>query len=114
MTIPDRPPRGLRWVEQWPSKALVILLAVISLSLSIYVAGQYVTFVDCLRRNDRADQQRTAAIATATDAERKQQALLLAATTPAAAHEAKRAVIRAYAETDRVRAANPPDTRSCG
>lgn len=114
MTIPPHPPRGLRWVEKWPTRAGVIFLAVISLILSIYVAYQYAALVDCLRFNDEADQRRTAAIAIATTVERQRQAALISAPNKELAAIARAGVIAAYAETDRVRAANPPVTRRCG
>ncbi len=101
------PPRGLRWTDAPSGRLIATALAVVSLVVSLYVGYRYVGLIDCLQSRDTADQTRTAAIAAATDAERIAQANLIAtAGTPEAAG-AREAVLRAYAHTDKVRAANP-------
>lgn len=111
--LPERPPRGLRWIDNYWARFGAFVLVLLSVGLSIYVANRYLHLVDCLNANDTADRRRTAAIATATDAERAAQRRLIVATTREESLAARAATIASYDATDRVRAQNPPSMRSC-
>lgn len=98
-------PRGFRWADQPIGRALVTVLAVLSLSLSLFVGYKYVGLIQCLRDRATADAVRTKAIADATDHERAaDRALLMKIGDPEAL---RHAALDARAATDRVRAANP-------
>lgn len=103
------PPPGLAWAGTDAARLVAILLAVVSIVVSLYVGYRYVGLVDCLRATAAADQRRTAAIAEATDAERAADLTLLAGTVPGGPNgaELRRVDIAAREHTDRVRAANP-------
>ena len=111
--LPAEPPRGFRWLDSFVTRLAVFALVLVSIGLTLYVGYRYVALTDCLQRNDAADSRRTSAIATATNGERTAQRILIAADTPAEAAEARYDVLKAYDATDRVRAANPPNTRPC-
>ncbi len=105
------PPRGLKWTISSFGRMLSLTLAVASLVVSAYVGYRYVGLVDCLRERDTADQRRTAAIAAATDLERRADLDLIRL--PATA-ELRAAAVAAREHTDAVRAANPaPEVRPC-
>lgn len=104
------PPRGLRWLEAWPTRAVVLSLAVVALLMSIYVGYRYVRLVDCLAARDAADQRRTAAVAAATDVERAADLALIRG----GGQDARAAAIAARVHTDAVRAAHPaPPVHPC-
>lgn len=100
-------PRGLQWADRPGARIAVMVLAGMCLLVSIAVGWRQNDLTNCLRDRDTADQSRTRAIAQATDAERVAQAELISSTTPQQASAARAAVLKAYAHTDRVRAANP-------
>lgn len=103
-------PRGFRWADAPAGRAIVTALAVLSLILSLYVGYRYVGLIDCLQTRDTQDQERTAAIARATDAERVAQ--LRAVGDPTAAN--REAWLVALRGTDKVRALHPaPDVVPC-
>lgn len=89
-------------------------LAVVSFGVSGYVGYRYVGLVDCLAGQALADQKRTAAIAEATDAERRADLdLLRGAGTPDVV-QLRVAAIAAREHTDQVRAEHPPPAvKSC-
>lgn len=111
--LPADPPRGLGWLNSPWTRLAAFLLVLVSIGLTLYVGYRYVALADCLRTNDDADSKRTSVIATATDAERKAQRVLIAARTPTEAAAARSDALAAYDATDRARAANPPNTRRC-
>lgn len=96
-------PRGFRWADAPAGRAIVIVLAAVSLLLSLYVGYRYVGLIDCLNARDTADQRRTSAVARATDAERVAQRAAIDTTD----ETARLAWLAAIDETDRVRAAYP-------
>lgn len=103
-------PRGFRWADAPAGRAIVTALAVLSLVLSLYVGYRYVGLINCLQARDTQDQQRTRAIAIATDAERVAQ--LRAVGDPTDGN--REMWLSALRETDRVRAAHPaPDVVPC-
>jgi hypothetical protein len=65
-------------------------------------------YTQCVGRHQRADAERTSAIAKATDAERRAQRALIANTDPTHNRVLREAILAAYDHTDAVRAANPP------
>lgn len=98
-------PRGFRWADAPIGRVIVLVLAVISLALSLYVGYRYVGLIDCLQAQASADARRTSAIAEATDRERAADlALLMGDGDPA---ELRRLDVEARKHTDAVRAANP-------
>jgi hypothetical protein len=117
-------PKGFRWADQPWARALVSVLAIISLGLSLVVGYQYVDLIDCLQDRAQSDAVRTKAIADATDRERAADRDLLAGPGTGTVEERRRGAaklreraIAARAETDRVRAANPAPPASsaeCG
>lgn len=103
-------PRGFRWADQPVGRAIVTVLAIVSLVLSLYVGYRYVGLIDCLRERAVADGVRTKAISDATDIERRADLALLSS--PGRPGNVSRAELLAAAidarqHTDRVRAANP-------
>lgn len=87
---------------------VAFFLAVISMVVSGYVGYRYVRLVDCLAAQALADQRRTAAIALATDQERRADLdLLRGAGTPEVVR-LRAAAIAAREHTDLVRRENPP------
>lgn len=89
-------------------------LAVVSMFVSGYVGYRYVRLVDCLAGQALSDQQRTAAIAAATDDERRADLdLLRGAGTPDVV-QLRAAAIAAREHTDQVRREHPaPSVKSC-
>lgn len=106
--LPQRAPRGLRWADAPTGRIIALALAVISLSLSLYVGYKYVGLINCLKTHATADARRTRAIADATDLERAADRRLLLGAGDLAA--LRRASLDARAHTDVVRAANPAPT----
>lgn len=107
------PPRGLRWTITPYGRALTIMIAVVSLVVSMYVGYRYVGLVDCLRDSSLADKQRTAAISAATDAERAADLALIEGSA-ADGRQLRENSVAARKNTDRVRAANPaPAVEPC-
>lgn len=108
--LPARPPRGLRWTDAGLTRALTTLLAILGLLLAIYVGYRQQVYINCVADQQRADQQRTAAIARATDDERIADRRLLSGPVPGgpSAEQLKQGSIAARATTDAVRAENPP------
>jgi hypothetical protein len=101
-------PRGFRWADQPIGRAIVTVLALVSLGLSLFVGYKYVDLIDCLRDRAVADATRTKAIADATDHERAaDRALLMGPVGTLTAAELRARALAARAATDRVRAANP-------
>ena len=106
------PPRGLGWTVAPFGRILSFALAVIALSVSVYVGYRYTALVDCLNAQDVADQRRTAAIARATDVERRADLALIRGP---ASGELRDAAISARENTDSVRREHPaPDVKPCG
>lgn len=89
-------------------------LAVISFVVSGYIGYRYVGLVDCLAAQALADQKRTAAIAAATDQERRADLDLLRGAGTADVVQLRTAAIAAREHTDQVRRENPaPAVKSC-
>lgn len=112
-------PRGFRWADQPIGRAIMVVMAIISLGLSLFVGYQYVDLIDCLKDQARADAVRTKAIADATDQERAADLALITGPRPGGptAAELRAVSVEARKHTDRVRAANPaPPARgaACG
>jgi hypothetical protein len=112
-------PRGFRWADQPVGRAIVTVLAILSLVLSLFVGYRYVGLIDCLQDRAVADGERTKRIADATDVERRADLALLMGvpdevTDPAARRAAGKMLLAAAVEarraTDRVRAENPAPT----
>lgn len=107
----ETPPRGLEWTIAPFGRVLALSLALVSLGLSIFFGFKQNQLIDCLAAQDLADQRRTSAIASATDAERVADLENLLKATA----ETKQDLIAARRYSDRVRAANPaPDVEPCG
>lgn len=102
-------PRGFRWADQPIGRAIMVIMAIISLGLSLFVGYQYVGLIDCLKDQARADAVRTKAIADATDRERAADLALIAGPRPngSDAGELRAESVAARKHTDEVRAANP-------
>lgn len=108
MTIPDEPPRGLRWVDSMPVRLIVALVAFLALAGSVWATARQQAYVNCVAGQQTAAAVRTAAIARATDNERRAQRLLIENVKPENVAGLRAAVLDAYDATDRVRSANPP------
>jgi hypothetical protein len=106
----DNPPRALRWANTAGARATTTIVALIALLVSGLLLYQFKSYVGCVAEQGNDDARRTAAIATATDAERRADAALVAGPVPGgpSGSELRRADIDARAHTDAVRAANPP------
>src|SRR5690349_13384202 len=102
-------PRGFRWADQPIGRAIVTVLAIVSLVLSLFVGYRYVGLIDCLRDRAVADGIRTKAISDATDQERRADLALLMGARPGGPTRAEllAATIEARQHTDTVRRANP-------
>lgn len=86
----------------------VNLFAVLGLILAITVGVRSQAYIGCVGRAQAADAQRTAAIATATDAERQAQRKLIADIgTPGDLDAIRAQTLAAYDHTDAVRRAYP-------
>lgn len=111
MTIPDNPPRWLRWTTTATAKGLTTVVAMIALLVAVYAGVQQQIYVHCVGAKQAADAKRTAAISTATDAERAADRALLAGPHPGGPTvlQLRDASVAARAHTDAVRAANPPE-----
>jgi uncharacterized protein HemX len=107
-------PRGLRWTEGGTVRAVANLVAFVALLGAVGIGFRQQAYVNCVADVQHANAVRTAVIAKATDTERALQRKLIAAHTAAEYVPLRDAVLAAYDETDRVRAANPPITRDCG
>ena len=93
---------------------VAFVLAVMSFGVSGYVGYRYVGLVDCLASQALADQQRTAAIAAATDDERRADLDLLRGAGTPTAPALRTAAIAAREHTDQVRREHPaPAVKSC-
>lgn len=112
----DTPPRWLRWADTSGTRAVATIAALVAMGGSGLLFFRLQDVVDCLAAQQRADAQRTAVIAAATDAERRADAALVAGPTPGGPDtaELRRLDIEARDHTDQVRAANPaPAVTSC-
>lgn len=106
----DNPPRWLRWANTSGARATTTVIAMLALLVSGYLFFRLNELVTCIAAQQRADAQRTAVIAEATDAERRADAALVAgpqAGGPSGA-ELRRLDVAARQHTDAIRAANPP------
>lgn len=91
---------------------VAFVLAVVSLAVSGYVGYRYVGLVDCLSGRDLADQRRTAAIAAATDQERRADLALIRGEGEPAKLRADALAAREH--TDEVRRTHPaPPVTAC-
>jgi len=105
-------PRGFRWADRPAARAVAMVLAIVSMMVSIYVGYRYVELVDCLRHRDTADQVRTKAIAEATDRERAADLALLSGVGDR--EQLRQETVAARQNTDNVRRAHPaPDVVPC-
>lgn len=111
MTIPDVPPRGLRWTATETMKGLTTVIAMVALLGAILVGVQQQVYIHCVGAHQSADAARTAAISDATDLERAADRNLLDGPRPGGPTilQLRDASVAARAHTDQVRAANPPD-----
>lgn len=105
-------PRGFRWADQPIGRAIVTVLAILSLVLSLVVGYQYVGLINCLQARAVADGERTKRIADATDVERRADLALLMGVKPGGPSRAEllAAAVQARQHTDAVRAQNPAPT----
>lgn len=110
MTIPDEPPRGLRWTATGTMRGVTTLVALIALAVAILVGVKQQLYINCVGRQQNRDAVRTEAISRATDAERAADRALIAGPTPGGPTIAQlRAIDTAAREhTDAVRAEYPP------
>lgn len=108
--LPSRPPRGLRWTDAGLTRALTTVLAILALGLAVLVGYRQQVYITCVADQQRADQQRTAAIARATDVERIADRRLLdgPVTGGRSADQLRQDSIAARSATDAIRAENPP------
>jgi hypothetical protein len=111
MTIPDQPPRGLRWTTTDTARGLTTIVAMLALLLGITVCVQQQVYIHCVGARQAADAKRTAAISHATDVERAADRDLLDGPRPGGPTllQLRDAAVAARAHTDVVRAANPPE-----
>lgn len=110
MTIPDQPPHWLAWAGTPSMRAITTFVAMIALLISGILGARLIMFTNCLAEQQAADARRTAVIATATDAERRADAALVAGPRPGgpSGSELRRQDVEARQHTDEVRSANPP------
>lgn len=112
----DTPPRWLRWANTSGARATTTIIAIFALTLSVMFGVRLQLYVNCVGDQQNADARRTAAIAAATDAERRADAALVAGPVPGgpSAAELRRLDVEARSYTDKVRAENPPPPeRAC-
>lgn len=106
------PPRGLEWTLAPIGRILALTLATVSLLVSLYVGYRYTGLVDCLSDQALTAQQRTSALAAATDAEREADLALLRGGLDDPTLQQR--AVTAREMTDRVRAAHPaPPVKPC-
>lgn len=110
MTIPEDPPHWLAPFGRPTMKAITTLVAFVALLVSGVLYWQQQALTQCLADQQRADAKRTSVIATATDAERRADAALVAGPVPGGPTgiELRRQDVAAREHTDAIRAANPP------
>lgn len=106
----DHPPAWLRWANTSGARATTTIIAIIALVMSGLLLLRLQHYVDCVADQQNADAKRTAAIAAATDRERRADAALVLGPTPGGPSGAdlRRLDVEAREHTDSVRAANPP------
>ena len=102
-------PRGFRWADAPIGRAIVTVLAVLSLFLAMLVGYRYVGLIDCLRDRATADEVRTKAISDATDLERAADLSVLAGPVPGGptGPQLREAAVQARRHTDLIRRQNP-------
>lgn len=110
MTIPENPPRGLRWTTTATAKGITTLAAMIAIAVAIFVGARQQIYITCIAHQQQADAVRTQRIAVATDIERAADQRLLAGPVPGgpSAEQLREDSRIARAHTDAVREANPP------
>lgn len=109
----ETPPKGLGWAATSVARTLALSLAIVSLMISGYTGWRYLGLVDCLAEQALTGQQRTSALASATDAERAADMRLLQG--GGDVENLRRDAIAARLYTDKVRAAHPaPPVKRCG
>lgn len=108
--LPERPPRWLAWAGTPSMRAITTIVALVAFVAAGVLGFRLQEFAQCLAEQQRRDAVRTAAIASATDAERRADAALVAGVQPGgpSGPELRRADVEARRATDAVRAANPP------
>ncbi len=106
----DNPPRGLRWANTAVARAITTMVAIVALTMSIVLLGRLQDYTKCIADQQAISDERSRAIAAATDIERAADTALIAGATPGGptAEELAQASVAARAVTDRVRAQNPP------
>jgi hypothetical protein len=106
----DEPPGWLSWANTAGARATTTIVAVVALGLSALLGIRQQSYINCVAEQQAASDDRTRAIAAATDMERAADAALVAG--PAAAgrtvEQLRAADVAARAFTDRVREQNPP------
>lgn len=102
------PPRGLRWADTRAARGVTTAVSLVALLAAIALGVRQQYYISCVADQQRAGQVRTAAIARATDNERRAQRLLIENIKPENSAGLRTAVLDAYDITDKARAANPP------
>lgn len=111
MTIPDTPPRGLRWTNSPTTRGITTIVAMIALLIAIAGGVQQQIYIHCVGSHQAADAARTRAVSDATDIERRADRALLEGPQPGgpSGQQLRDADTVARSHTDAVRAANPPE-----
>lgn len=114
MTFDDKPPKALQWLDTDAARAVTTALAIVAILGAILLGIRQQQYISCVADQQRMAAVRTTAIAKATDAERAAQRRLLVEINKTNGPELRAAVLAAYDETDRIRAANlPPAAHRC-
>jgi len=105
----DNPPRWLAWANTSGARASTTVVAFIALILSALLGLRQQSYINCVAEQQALDAERTRAIASATDIERKADAALVAGPSAGITIEQLRAAdVAARQFTDRIREQNPP------
>lgn len=113
--IGEHPPKWLAWANTSVARAVTTAIAIVGLVAAAVIGAQWQTYTTCVADQQALADERTRAIAVATDAERQADMRKLAGPQEGPEAERLRAeAIAARAVTDRVRASNPPPpARDC-
>lgn len=106
----DHPPAWLRWANTAAARSITTITAIVALLLSIVVMSRLQAYVGCVADQQAMNDERTRALAAATDAERVADTALIAGPQPGGPDIAalRAASLAARNVTDQVRRQNPP------
>lgn len=104
----ENPPAGLRWANTTAARSVTTIMAVIALALSAFLLYRLDDYVDCIADQQSRSDERSRALAAATDVERAADTAALAGVGKPDAERLRQAAVAARAVTDQVRRQNPP------